>query len=101
MDESNMCKKLSKQQSDDDFDHTATESINDDPAIVMQEACTKADFKLTTSIQALKEKVDLAGKMFNISDSICDGIDGADSAVNDDSEDFLYESSDTETDRNW
>ena len=37
-------------------------------------------------------------KMFNISDSISDAADGADSAAADDGDNFMYESSDSETD---
>ena len=39
--------------------------------------------------------------MFNISDSICDGADGANSAADDESDNFMYESSDNETDCDW
>ena len=36
--------------------------------------------------------------MFNISDSICEGADGANSAAADDDGNFMYERSDNETD---
>ena len=39
--------------------------------------------------------------MFNISDSICDGADGANSTADDDSDNFMYKSSDSETDCDW
>ena len=39
--------------------------------------------------------------MFNISDLILDGADGANSAVADDNDNFMYESSDSETDCDW
>ena len=45
---------------------------------------------LTTSIQVLKEEVDLALRMFNISDSLCNGADGADSAADDYSNDLCF-----------
>ena len=35
------------QSSKGGFDYLATESTSDDPAIVMEDACTQADFKLT------------------------------------------------------
>ena len=38
--------------------------------------------------------------MFNISDLICDGADGADSAADDDS-DFMYKNSDSQTYCHW
>ena len=36
--------------------------------------------------------------MFNISDTICDGADSVNSAAADDSDNLMYESSDSETD---
>ena len=39
--------------------------------------------------------------MFNIFDSILDGADTANSAVADDNGNFMYESSDSETDCDW
>ena len=39
--------------------------------------------------------------MFSISDSLCDGADSANSAAVDDSDNFMYESSDSETDCDW
>ena len=75
-------RKLLKQQSNGCFDPKAIESTSDHAAIVMQDACTQAYFKLRTSIQSLKEEVDLALQMFNVTDSKCDGADGVDGAAN-------------------
>ena len=41
---------------------------------------------------------DLVLKMFNVSDLICDGADGANVAAADDSDNFMYKNSDSETD---
>ena len=43
-----------------------TESSDNASAVAMQDSSTQADFKLTTSIEDLKEKVDAAVKMFKI-----------------------------------
>ena len=39
--------------------------------------------------------------MFNISDSICDGADGANIAAEDDSDNFMHERSGSEADCDW
>ena len=39
--------------------------------------------------------------MLNISDSICNGADGANIAAGDDSDNFMYERSESETDCDW
>ena len=65
------------QQNKEGFDHTATESTNDDLAIAPRQT--------SSSPQVFK----IYNKMFEISDLICNGADGADSAAND-SNDFNY-----------
>ena len=51
----------------------------------MQDSSTQADFKLTTSGEALKKKVDAAVKMFKIYDSTA-----VDSSDDEDEIDYLY-----------
>ena len=46
-----------------------TESSDNATAVAVQDASTQVDFKLTTSIKALKGEVDTALKMFKIYDS--------------------------------
>ena len=46
----------------------------------------------------MKTAVKQALEMFNISDSLCDGADGIDSTADDDSDNFMHDKSDSETD---
>ena len=70
-----------------------TESSDNASAVAMQDSSTQADFSLTTFIEALKEKVDAAVKMFKIYDSAT-----VDSNNDDDGMDYLSESSGGESD---
>ena len=65
-----------------------TESSGNASAVAMQDSSTQADFSLTTSIEALKEKVDAPVKMFKTYDPTT-----ADSDNDEDEIDYLSESS--------
>ena len=70
-----------------------TESSDNASAVAMQDSNTQADFKLTTSVKALKEKVDAAVKMFKIYDSTA-----VNSSDDEDEMGYLSESSGGEAD---
>ena len=70
-----------------------TESSDSASAVAKQDSSTQADFNLTTSIEALKEKVDAAVKMFKIYD-----LTTVDSSDDEDRMDYLSESSGVEAD---
>ena len=70
-----------------------TESSDNASAVTMQDFSTRADFKLTTSVEALKEKVDAAVKMFKIYDPTA-----IDSNDDENEMDYLSESSGGEVD---
>ena len=70
-----------------------TESSDNASAVAMHDSSTQADFSLSTSIEALKEKVDAAVKMFKIYDSTT-----VDSNNDEDGMDYLSESSGGEAD---
>ena len=67
-----------------------TKSSDNASAVAMQDSSTQSNSKLTTSIEALEEKVDAAVKLYDST--------GVDSIVDDDELDYLSESSVDEAD---
>ena len=70
-----------------------TESSGNATAVAMHDVSTQADFELTTSIEALKEEVDAALKLFKIHDANIVNFSDSEDDV-----DYLSESSSGETD---
>ena len=67
-----------------------TESSDSASAVAMQDSSTQTDPKLTTSIEALKEKVDAAIKIYDST--------AVDSNDDEDELDYLFENSGGEAD---
>ena len=70
-----------------------TESSDNASEVAMQDCSTQRTLSLTTSIEALKEKVDASVKMFKIYDSTA-----VNSSDDEDRMDYLSESSGGEAD---